>query len=85
MACFVSGELNRAESLWKKELTPHFTSEEAHAELKRRNIDFGPFPELEKAVEDDVALLRGSQLVPDDVAISGWVYEVETGEVKQVV
>lgn len=59
--------------------------DEAHAELGQRNIDFGPFPQLEKAVEDDVALLKGSKLVPDSVTISGWVYEVETGRVRHVV
>lgn len=58
---------------------------EAHSELKQRQIDFGPFPQLDKAVEDDVALLKGSKLVPDSVAISGWVYEVETGRVRKVV
>lgn len=69
-----------AEGIVKKNL-----GDAAHAELKSRNIDFGPFPQLEKAVEDDVALLKGSKLVPDDVVISGWVYEVETGRVKRVV
>lgn len=58
---------------------------DAHAELKQRGIDFGPFPRLEKAVEDDVALLKNSKLIPDTVAISGWVYEVETGRVRKVV
>lgn len=61
--------------------------DEAHQELRTRNIQFGPFPDLEKAVEDDVALLnlKNSKLVPDSIAISGWVYEVETGRVKQIV
>lgn len=58
---------------------------EAHAELKQRNIDFGPFPELEKAVADDVALLKNSKLISDSVPITGWVYEVETGRVRSVV
>ena len=39
---------------------------------------------LAKAVRDDVAYLKGSKLVPDDVVISGWIYEVETGKVKPV-
>lgn len=66
----VSDDMNRAD---------------AHAELKQRNIDFGPFPQLEKAVADDVALLKNSKLIPDSVVISGWVYEVETGRVKHVI
>lgn len=55
------------------------------AELKAKNLDFLPFPELEKAVEDDVAFLKASKLVPDSVTISGWVYEVESGKTRRVV
>ena len=58
---------------------------EAAAELKQRNVDFLSFPQLESAVEDDVKFLRGTKLVPDNVTISGWVYEVETGKTKRVV
>lgn len=47
-------------------------------------LDFQPFPELEKAVEDDVEYLKASKAIPDSVTISGWVYEVETGKVRQV-
>lgn len=49
------------------------------------NADFQPFPDLEEAVENDVQFLKESALIPDHVAISGWVYEVETGRVKSVV
>jgi carbonic anhydrase len=47
-------------------------------------FDFQPFPDLEQAVKDDVELLRNNGAVMD-VPISGWVFEVETGKVKQVV
>lgn len=60
-------------------------SAEAVEELKQRDLDFLPFPELEKAVEADVEFLRASKLVPDSVVISGWVYEVETGRTRRVV
>ncbi|KAL2195235.1 carbonic anhydrase [Corynascus similis CBS 632.67] len=53
-------------------------------ELQERKIDFLPFPELEQAVYNDVALLKASNLVPDSVEISGWVYEVETGRTRRV-
>ncbi|KAK4669998.1 uncharacterized protein QC763_207790 [Podospora pseudopauciseta] len=59
--------------------------EEAVAELTAKNLDFLPFPELEKAVEDDVAFLKASKLVPDSVTISGWIYEVESGKTRRVV
>ncbi|KAI1130575.1 beta carbonic anhydrase clade D [Nemania abortiva] len=55
----------------------------AAAELA--TLDFLPFPELDAAVKEDVEFLKRSATVPDDVAISGWVYEVETGKVRQVV
>lgn len=58
---------------------------EAAQELKSSKLDFLPFRELEAAVEDDVKYLKGTKLVPDSVAISGWVYECETGKTRQVV
>ena len=48
-------------------------------------LDFQPFPDLEKGVEDDVKYLKASKAIPDSVSISGWVYEVETGKVKSIV
>ncbi|KAL8806086.1 MAG: hypothetical protein Q9223_002376 [Gallowayella weberi] len=72
-----------------------FTNETAHsvienalgAEAARElaGLDFQPFPDLEKGVRDDVEFLRRSRAIPDEVTISGWVYEVETGKVRQVV
>ncbi|KAJ8116412.1 hypothetical protein ONZ43_g4445 [Nemania bipapillata] len=72
-----------------------FTNEDAHALVKQNlgptaaaelaTLDFLPFPELDAAVKADVEFLKKSATVPDDVAISGWVYEVETGKVRQVV
>jgi carbonic anhydrase len=56
---------------------------EAAAEIK--HLDFLPFPELEQAVKDDVSYLKASKTVPDNITITGWVYEVETGKVKQIV
>lgn len=47
-------------------------------------LDFLPFPDLDDAVRDDVKYLRDSKAVADDVTITGWVYEVETGKVRAV-
>jgi carbonic anhydrase len=47
--------------------------------------DFLPFPDLEQSVRDDVEALRDSDLIPDDVSISGAIYEVKTGELREVV
>ncbi|KAI8624683.1 carbonate dehydratase [Xylariaceae sp. FL1651] len=72
-----------------------FNNEEAHALVKEKlgpgasaelaTLDFLPFSDLETAVKADVELLKKTNTVPDDVMISGWVYEVETGKVRQVV
>jgi carbonic anhydrase len=47
--------------------------------------DFLPFADLEQSVRDDVALLRASPLIPADIAISGAIYDVDTGKVHEVV
>lgn len=47
-------------------------------------LDFLPFPDLDDAVRDDVKYLREIKAVADDVTITGWVYEVETGKVRAV-
>lgn len=60
-------------------------SGEAAAELKSLKLDFLPFPELDRAVEDDVKFIKASKLIPDSVTVSGWVYEVETGKTRRVV
>lgn len=72
-----------------------FKNEDAHAVVEKNlgaegkkeleGLDFQPFPDLEKAVEDDVTFLKASKAVPDGVTISGWVYDVETGKVKSIV
>lgn len=59
--------------------------EEGLKELKSFAEDFQTFPVLEEAVKADVGFLKGSKLIPENVAISGWVYEVETGKVKSVI
>ena len=59
--------------------------DKAVAGLAAFNADFQSFPVLEEAVKDDVEFLKASELIPDSVTISGWVYEVETGKVKSVV
>lgn len=72
-----------------------FSNEDAHAVVEKNlgaagqqelsSLDFQPFPDLEKAVEDDARYLKASKAIPDSITISGWVYEVETGKVMQVV
>jgi carbonic anhydrase len=49
-----------------------------------REIDFLPFSDLDQSVRDDVEFLKASPLIPDDVSIRGFVYDVKTGAVREV-
>ncbi|HEX5818105.1 MAG TPA: carbonic anhydrase [Gemmatimonadales bacterium] len=48
------------------------------------HIAFLPFKDLEESVRQDVAYLRASPLIPADVPIRGFVYDVRTGTVSEV-
>jgi carbonic anhydrase len=47
-------------------------------------IDFLPFPSLNEAVRDDVRFLISSPLIPEDVAIRGFIYDVKSGRVREL-
>ena len=38
--------------------------------------------DIDEACEAQVEYLRSSEFIPDDVAVSGYVYEVESGELR---
>jgi carbonic anhydrase len=40
---------------------------------------------LDQAVKDDVAWLKSSRAIPEEIIISGWVYDTMGGAVRQVV
>lgn len=46
-------------------------------------IDFLEFSELESSIKNDVKFLQESPLVLKETKITGWVYEVETGKVRE--
>ena len=48
------------------------------------HIDFLPFKDLEQSVRDDVATLKASPLIPDNVDISGFIYDVKSGKLSPV-
>ena len=50
-----------------------------------QGLDFLPFPEIDKSVRDDVDLIRNSPLIPNDIPVSGFVYDVHTGTLRRVV
>ncbi|CAJ2505833.1 Uu.00g132270.m01.CDS01 [Anthostomella pinea] len=72
-----------------------FSNEDAHglvvknlgptAAAEIASLNFHAFPDLEAAVKEDVETLKKGATVAADVPISGWIYDVKTGEVSQVV
>ena len=48
-------------------------------------IDFLPFSDLAGSVRDDVAAIRSSPFIPADIPVSGYIYDVRTGELETVV
>ncbi|MGI8873411.1 MAG: beta-class carbonic anhydrase [Egibacteraceae bacterium] len=48
------------------------------------DIDFLPFGDLEGSVRDDMERIRQSPLIPDHIAVTGYVYDVDTGALTAV-
>ncbi|MBX6332515.1 MAG: carbonic anhydrase, partial [Gemmatimonadaceae bacterium] len=48
------------------------------------DVDFLPFDDVEESVYEDVALLRASPLIPKDVPIRGFIFDVKTGRLSEV-
>jgi carbonic anhydrase len=48
------------------------------------NVDFLPFPDLTQSVRDDVAAVKNSQLIPNGIPVSGFIYDVKTGRLQEV-
>jgi carbonic anhydrase len=67
-----------------------FSNEDVYAKVKEdlgadaSGIDFLPFGNLQQNVRDDVAFLKDSPLIPDDVEIRGFVYDVGTRRLSEV-
>src|SRR3972149_4467101 len=59
-----------------------FTNDQLRSMLKNyrgadaSNIDFLPFSDLEGSVVDDVQTLRSSPLIPKEIPITGFIYDV---------
>ena len=67
-----------------------FTNAEFTEQLKRDlavdagDQDFLPFTDIEESVREDIALLKNSPLIPEVIIISGAIYDVDTGRVREV-
>ncbi|HET8911547.1 MAG TPA: carbonic anhydrase [Ktedonobacteraceae bacterium] len=67
-----------------------FSNEDIHGKIKNElgadadHIAFLPFKNLEQSVRDDVAFLQGSALIPNNITIKGFIYDVKTGKLQPV-
>jgi carbonic anhydrase len=67
-----------------------FTNDGLHARIQKElgldssHVDFLPYADLEQSVRDDVATLRNSSVVRNDVSITGHVYDVKSGRMHDV-
>jgi carbonic anhydrase len=57
----------------------------AEAATAAEQIDFLPFADLDQSVRDDVDSIRSSPLIPRDIPVAGFVYDVHTGRLRPVV
>lgn len=67
-----------------------FSNEDLRTKIKQDlkadadHIDFLPFKDLEQSVRDDVATLKASPLIPKNVEVSGYIYDVKSGRLLPV-
>jgi carbonic anhydrase len=66
-----------------------FTNDQLRAQLHdlgrdASDIDFLPFSDLDESVRDDVTVVRASPLMPPDITVRGFVYDVATGRLREV-
>ena len=47
-------------------------------------VEFLPFTDLDESVRQDVETIRSSPLIPQDIPVSGYVYDVRTGRLRAV-
>ncbi len=66
-----------------------FTNEDLQQKLADRGdasgIDFLPFSDNEASVRADIDTIRNSPFISDDIPVSGYIYEVETGTLRTVI
>ncbi|HEU5375320.1 MAG TPA: carbonic anhydrase [Ktedonobacteraceae bacterium] len=67
-----------------------FTDQQLHEKIKQdlqTNADaiaFLPFNDLEQSVRDDMAILHASPLIPNNIDIFGFIYDVKSGKLLPV-
>ena len=58
---------------------------ESEAGADASDIDFRPFSDLEESVRGSLRTIRESPLLPDGYDSSGWIYDVRSGRITEVV
>ena len=67
-----------------------FTNEQLRDQLRRdlgvdaSDVDFLPFTNVEQSLREDVARIRSSPLLPRDISVRGLLYDVRTGQLREV-
>ncbi|MFL5826860.1 MAG: beta-class carbonic anhydrase [Thermoleophilaceae bacterium] len=67
-----------------------FENDDLHTKVREHlgadasHIDFLPFADLDKSVRDDVQFLKDSPLIAEDTLVWGFVYDVESGRLREV-
>ena len=67
-----------------------FTNDQLRQQLHRdlganaSDVDFLPFRDLDESVRQDVETVKTSALIPKDIPVKGFVYDVRTGRVREV-
>lgn len=67
-----------------------FTNADIHQKIKQElhadadHIAFLPFNDLEQSVHDDIAFLKASPLIPENIDIKGFIYDVHNGRLNEV-
>ena len=68
-----------------------FTNDDLHAKLHEEtgtdatHIDFLTFSDLEQSVRDDIDRILQTPFIDPSIPVSGYIYDVHTGKVEQVV
>lgn len=68
---------------FSNEQLPQKLREDMNADAS--GIDFLPFGNLDESVRQDVERIRRSPLIPGDIPVSGFVYDVRSGRLREVV
>jgi carbonic anhydrase len=67
-----------------------FTNDDLRAKLRAEagadasHVDFRPFADLDESVRDSLRAIRESPLLPDSLELSGWIYDVKSGRIREV-